>query len=98
MIFKERRIFELERKLKAKEEEVEKLKEERDRLISISNELRAELNTAQKQLTLYKDSLEDNRGRHTSDAESFRGGNILVTGEHLHRSTADFNKENDSDS
>ncbi len=46
MIGKERRIFELERKLKQKDDEIERLKEERDRLITISNDLRAELNNA----------------------------------------------------
>lgn len=50
IIQKERKIFELERKLKQKEDELERLKEERDRLVNISNELRADLNNAQRQL------------------------------------------------
>eukprot|EP00347_Sterkiella_histriomuscorum_P021617 403333356 len=50
IIQKERRIFELERKLKHKDDELDKLKAERERLLQISSELRAELNTAQKLL------------------------------------------------
>ena len=46
MIAKERKIFELERKLRSKEDEIEKLKSERDRLANISNELRAELSNS----------------------------------------------------
>jgi len=57
IIQKERRIFELERKVKAKDDEIEKLKAERDRLVSISNDLRAELNNALRQLqTLHEGS------------------------------------------
>lgn len=44
IIEKTQRINRLEAILKQKEEQVDKLKEERDRLISISSELRADLN------------------------------------------------------
>ena len=43
---KERKIGELEKKLRSREDDVDRLKSERDRLIMISNELRAELNLA----------------------------------------------------
>ena len=44
IISKERKIFELERKPKHKEDEVQRLKEERN-LVEISNNLRAKLNS-----------------------------------------------------
>jgi hypothetical protein len=40
----------LERKLRQREEEIERLKAERDKLIAISNELRGELHVAQRQI------------------------------------------------
>ena len=43
IIAKERKIFELEKKLNMSKDEINKLKLERDRLVEISNELRAEL-------------------------------------------------------
>lgn len=50
IIMKERKIGDLERRLRARDEEVERLKVERDRLIAISNELRGELNIAERRL------------------------------------------------
>ena len=57
IIAKERKIFDLERRLSYSAEEVRKLKDERDRLVEISNDLRAqvkkykaECNLAQKKL------------------------------------------------
>ena len=50
IIHKERRINELERKLRQREDECERVKQERDRLVAISNELRGELNIAQRRL------------------------------------------------
>lgn len=50
IIVKERKIGDLERRLRARDEEVERLKVERDRLITISNELRGELNVAERRL------------------------------------------------
>lgn len=50
IIHKERKINDLERKLRQREDECERLKQERDRLVSISNELRGELNIAQRRL------------------------------------------------
>jgi len=50
IIAKERKIAELERRLRARDDEVERLKVERDRLIAISNELRGELNVAERRL------------------------------------------------
>lgn len=50
IIHKERRINELERKLRQREDECERIKQERDRLVAISNELRGELNIAQRRL------------------------------------------------
>jgi len=47
---KERRIAELERKLKSRDDELERLKQERDRLVQISNDLRGELNIAQRRV------------------------------------------------
>jgi hypothetical protein len=44
IISKERRIGDLEKKLRQRDEEIERLKGERDRLVLISNDLRAELN------------------------------------------------------
>ena len=44
IIDKTQRINRLEAILKQKEEQVDKLKEERDRLVSISSELRSDLN------------------------------------------------------
>lgn len=50
IIAKERKIAELERRLRARDDEVERLKVERDRLIAISNELRGELNVVERRL------------------------------------------------
>jgi predicted RNase H-like nuclease (RuvC/YqgF family) len=50
IIHKERRINDLERKLRQREDECERLKQERDRLVAISNELRGELNIVQRRL------------------------------------------------
>ena len=50
IIQKERKIFDLERRLRHKDEEIDKLKAERDRLLQISNDLRAELNNTQRML------------------------------------------------
>jgi hypothetical protein len=50
IIHKERRINDLERKLRLREDECERVKQERDRLVAISNELRGELNIAQRRL------------------------------------------------
>jgi chromosome segregation ATPase len=50
IIKKERRISELERKLRSREEDLERLKQERDRLVQISNDLRGELNIAQRRI------------------------------------------------
>jgi chromosome segregation ATPase len=50
IIHKERRINELERKLRQREDDCERVKQERDRLVAISNELRGELNIAQRRL------------------------------------------------
>jgi hypothetical protein len=52
MINKERRISDLEKRFRVKSEECERLKVERDRLVNISNDLKAELNGAQRRLDL----------------------------------------------
>ena len=56
IISKERRMFEIERTLRVRDEEVRRLKEERDRLVSISNELRAELNRSKRVISELKRS------------------------------------------
>ena len=43
LIEKEKRILELTRKLKSRDEELKRTRAERDRLAEVSNELRAEL-------------------------------------------------------
>ena len=45
---KDAKIWELNQKLSRKEEQIIRLKEERDRLIQISNDLRADLNRSQR--------------------------------------------------
>lgn len=50
LLQKERKISELEKKLRLRDEELTRLKDERDRLVQISNELRAELNNSQRRL------------------------------------------------
>jgi len=40
-MLKERKIIDLERRLKTKEDEIDRLKAERDKLAAISNDLRA---------------------------------------------------------
>ena len=45
---KDAKIWELNQKLQRKEEQINRLKEERDRLIQISNDLRADLNRSQR--------------------------------------------------
>jgi len=57
-MIRDKRIQELERKLRHKEDEVSRLKQERDRLVDISNELKADLQSSQKLVMQYKDSLE----------------------------------------
>lgn len=48
IVSKQRRISELERRLRVREQESDRLKSERDRLVAISNDLRAELNMVKK--------------------------------------------------
>lgn len=48
IVSKQRRISELERRLRVREQECDRLKSERDRLVAISNDLRAELNMLKK--------------------------------------------------
>jgi hypothetical protein len=62
IIHKERRINDLERKLRLREDECERLKQERDRLVAISNELRGELNIAQRRLL--ENAQESLKGNH----------------------------------
>ena len=62
---KDRRINELERKLRHRDEELERLKIERDRLVSISNDLRGELNISQRRLL---EEAEESLGREEQEA------------------------------
>jgi len=55
IILKERRIGDLEAKLRSRDESIQRLKTERDRLVTISNDLRAELNTTQRRLIEYSE-------------------------------------------
>ena len=50
IISKERKVFDLERRVAASAGEVIRLKEERDRLVFISSDLRAQLNKAKRQI------------------------------------------------
>ena len=61
IIMKERKIGELEKKLRSREDDVDRLKSERDRLIMISNELRAELNLAQRRIVEQEQDAMDNQ-------------------------------------
>ena len=54
IIAKERKVFDLERRVNQATGEVIKLREERDRLVNISNDLRAELNKAKRQISELK--------------------------------------------
>ena len=49
-MLKERKIIDLERRLKAKEDEIDRLKAERDKLAAISNDLRAQVNMAERRI------------------------------------------------
>jgi predicted RNase H-like nuclease (RuvC/YqgF family) len=50
IIFKERKIGDLERKLRERDEEIHGLKAERDRLVQISGELSGKLSIAERRL------------------------------------------------
>ena len=50
IIFKERKIGDLERKLRQRDEEIHGLKAERDRLVQISGELSGKLSMAERRL------------------------------------------------
>ena len=54
IIAKQRRILDLEQALVRSQQEVNRLKEERDRLIEISNGLRAQLNKTKQTVSEYK--------------------------------------------
>jgi len=60
IINKERRAFDLERQLQNAFAEIQKLRAERDRLVGISSELRAELNKARRSVYEYKRLIEEN--------------------------------------
>lgn len=54
IINKERKAFELEKNLSQKSAEVNRIKDERDRLVNISNDLRAELNKTKRTIYDFK--------------------------------------------
>lgn len=74
IIAKERRIFDLERKLRQSTDEVRKLKDERDRLVQISAELRAELNRTRRTVAEYKGYLQQLDGGKGGAARLVSGG------------------------
>lgn len=69
IIAKQRRLFDMDGKLVAAQREILKLKDERDRLVHISNELRAELNKAKRTISEYKGLL---RGEGAAEASAAR--------------------------
>ena len=75
IIAKERRAFDLERRLQQSANEVQRLKDERDRLVQISNELRAELNRTKRTVSEYKSLLQNLDGGKGGAAGSRSGGN-----------------------
>ena len=75
IIAKERKVFDLERRLRQSADEVRKLKDERDRLVQISNELRAELNRARRTISEYKGLLQNPDGGKSGAARLVSGGN-----------------------
>lgn len=54
IIAKQRRIYDLEGTLVRSQQEVHRLKAERDRLVEISNDLRAQLNKTKRTVSEYK--------------------------------------------
>lgn len=70
LIAKERRIGDLERKLRQREEEIGRVKAERDRLVVISNDLRAELNQAQRRILEQAEDAEERQGAMAEELEA----------------------------
>lgn len=105
IIAKERRAFDLERRLQQSANEVQRLKDERDRLVQISNELRAELNRTKRTVSEYKGLLENLDGGKGGAARSRSGGNhgmpINSGGNpmaHIGKSIFSFDERDQSDS
>ena len=67
-IAKQRRILDLEQALVRSQQEVNRLKEERDRLIEISNDLRAQLNKTKQTVSEYKGMLRKAQNDRSMDA------------------------------
>ena len=90
IIAKERRIYDLERKLQQNMLEVGRLKEERDRIIQISSDLRAELNKAKGMISDYKAQLvgrqpiEENGVIHEDPRENQSDSNPSALGRDSH--------------
>lgn len=76
VIAKERRIGDLEKKLRQREEEIERLKGERDRLVLISNDLRAELNQSQRRILEQAEDAMEREGLLNEEMESRHQGII----------------------
>lgn len=68
IIAKQRRILDLEQALVRSQQEVNRLKEERDRLIEISNDLRAQLNKSKQTVSEYKGMLRKAQNDRSMDA------------------------------
>jgi len=68
IIAKQRRILDLEQALVRSQQEVNRLKEERDRLIEISNDLRAQLNKTKQTVSEYKGMLRKAQNDRSMDA------------------------------
>ena len=75
IIAKERKVFDIERRLRQSADEVRKLKDERDRLVQISNDLRAELNRARRTISEYKGLVQNLEGGKGGAARLAPGGN-----------------------
>jgi 3-methyladenine DNA glycosylase Tag len=94
VIQKERRIFDLEKKLRSKDDEIDRLKAERDRLVVISNELRAELNNAQRLLQLQREDGDHHSYELAVDSGMFGKEGTISPPDG--RQTAEFTKEREN--
>lgn len=72
IISKERRIFDLERQLLYMNSELNKLKTERDRLVQISAELKAELNKVKRSASEYQRLQTPDVAMQTTKATAFQ--------------------------
>jgi len=96
IINKERRAFDLERGLVQKQAENQRMKEERDKVLEISSNLRAELNRAKRSVLEYKriaETTQQDFKSPSTKAVNYEGVHMFSSGHMMERSDAVIREE-----